>query len=194
MSLTVFLTEEPSAKAFLDAFIPRKYPDWLEGRDFRVIAFSGKSDLMAKIPAKLRGWSDARFVILHDKDANDCLVLKQQIRDLCRQNGQPGTLIRIVCRELESWYLGDLAAVAQAFNRPQLGQQRQKSKFRQPDDLGNPKQELKKILPEYTQIAGSQRIGLFLSPSPEDNSSTSFRVFLSGLDGFIIESPRVRRI
>jgi len=76
-------------------------------------------------------------------------------------------LIRIVCRELESWYLGDLAAVAQAFNRPQLGQQRQKSKFRQPDDLGNPKQELKKILPEYTQIAVSQRIGLFRTESLE---------------------------
>lgn len=64
---------------------------------------------MAKqLGRKLRSWqnSNARFVVLHDKDSANCAELKQKLREMCKQAGRPDALVRIVCHE--RWYLGDL--------------------------------------------------------------------------------------
>lgn len=53
--------------------------------------------------------------VLHDQDSHDCKQLKQQLKRLCDQNNKHKLLIRIVCRELEAWYFGDLDAVEKAF-------------------------------------------------------------------------------
>ena len=65
----------------------------------------------------MAGWNvpDTKFVILHDQDSADCKELKQKLRRIVEQTGKEA-VIRIVCRELESWYFGDLRAVSLAYN------------------------------------------------------------------------------
>lgn len=81
--------------------------------------------------------------------------------------------------ELESWYLGDWPALSKAYDKPELKNLAQKSKFRVPDKVQNPKNELKKILPEHQQIAGARRIGPMMDL--EHNQSESFNQFLTGV-------------
>ena len=109
----IFLLEERSMKIVLDRILPLILPD---GVEFRTIPHEGKSDLKKSIPVKLRGWNEpgVKFVIVHDQDANDCILLKNELREVCRQGGKE-CLIRIVCRELEAWYWGDINAIEKAY-------------------------------------------------------------------------------
>ena len=49
-----FLVEEPSMEAFLRALLPRLLP---RDRSFEVHPFQGKSDLLDKLQARLRGYA-----------------------------------------------------------------------------------------------------------------------------------------
>lgn len=184
MSELVFLLEEPSMKEFLDTFLPRILP---ERTTFRTIPHSGKADLKKSIPIKLRAWKgDVRFIVLHDKDSNDCVSLKNELLQLCIEGGRPGTLVRIVCTELESWYLGDLEAVAKAYDMTDLSRKQNIKKFREPDKLGNPKEELKKMVKAYQQISGARNIAQYINP--DSNMSCSFKVFIDGVKKIIAEA------
>ena len=66
-------------------------------------------------------------------------------------------MIRIACRELETIYLADLAAVEAVTGVSGLARQRSKSKYRNPDALGNPKQELRALTRGAYQPVGSSR-------------------------------------
>ena len=73
------LVEEPSMEAFLGALLPRLLP---QDRTFVVHPFQGKSDLLAKLESRLRGYAtwmpaDWRIVVVVDRDDEDCLVLKR---------------------------------------------------------------------------------------------------------------------
>ncbi len=180
----VFLLEEPSMKEFLDVFLPRILPKDIV---FITIPHVGKSDLKKSIPIKLRAWGgDVKFVILHDKDSNDCVTLKNELLQLCRENGRPDSLIRIVCTELEAWYLGDLEAVADAYGLHSIRKQQSKQKFREPDNLGNPKEELKKLVNAYQQISGARRIAQYMHL--DNNLSYSFKVFIDGIRRVVAEA------
>lgn len=87
-------------------------------------------------------------------------------------------MIRIVCRELESWYFGDLRAVSLAYNE-NLEPLAKRKKYRIPDEIGNPKEELKKIIPVNQQISGARRIGPLMNI--DANTSESFRQFVQGV-------------
>lgn len=153
----VFLLEEPSMKYLLDELLPRILPD---GTDFQTIAHNGKRDLEKSIPRKLRGWNepgDIRFVILHDQDTKDCTSLKQELLQLCTVTDRP-VLVRISCQEMESWYFGDTNALAIAYNNPKLRDISCKKKFRVPDAIPSPKEELYRLIPEHQQIAGAKLV------------------------------------
>ncbi len=124
----VFLLEDRSMAALLEALLPRIVPSDVV---FRLIPHEGKSDLDKSIPRKLKAWQDpgAIFVVLRDQDSADCMQLKSQLAALCAEAGRPGTLIRIACRELEAWYLADLAAVDRVHQTRIAGRQNEK-KFR----------------------------------------------------------------
>ncbi len=115
---------------------------------FQLITHKGKQHLEKAIPYKLRRWQtpNTHFVIVRDQNSDDCLKLKQQLKDLCQQGGKPDALIRIVCHELESGFLGDLAAVEKAFNIKGLAKQQNHKKFRDPDRLANASEELGKLV------------------------------------------------
>lgn len=174
----VFLLEEASMKAFLEGLLPRLLPDEV---DFILVPHEGKSDLQRSIPRKLRGWRapGARFVIVHDQDSADCRTLKAELASLCAAAARPDTLVRIACRELESWFLGDLQAVERALGVRQLARHQANRKFRDPDTLGSPSRELTELVPGYTKVAGARAIGRQLAL--EGNRSLSFRVFIDGV-------------
>jgi hypothetical protein len=184
MSLTVFLVEEASMEEMLRGFLPALFPDWVEGVHWRCIPHEGKSDLEASIPRKLRGWRQpgVRFVVMRDQDSAACEAVKANLRTLCANAGRPDTLIRIPCRELEAWYLGDLAAVDAGLGTRRLAALQNKRKYREPDRLGSPSNELAKIAP-YQKRAGSRAIGPHLDPAR--NRSHSFGVFVTGLRRFV---------
>ena len=133
MKKLVFLLEEESMKVLLDGLLPRVVPDL----SFQCIAHEGKSDLEESIPRKLRAWREpgVRFVILRDNDGAHCVGLKERLLKICRDAGREDTLVRIVCEELEAWYLGDPYALAEAFENEKLAGIGQKAKFRRPDTV-----------------------------------------------------------
>lgn len=167
-----------SLKELLDNILPKILP---EGVSFKTIPHSGKSDLQKSIPRKLKGWgtNNTSFVILHDKDSNDCIKLKRALQALCDKADRPDTLVRIVCTELESWYLGDLAAVEEAYNIKNLSKQQTKSKFRDPDSIENAAEEIKKIVKSYQKISGARLISKNMNIS--NNLSKSFNIFVEGI-------------
>lgn len=180
----VFLVEEASMEEMLRGFLPTLFPDWQEGQHWLCVPHRGKSDLEASIPRKLRGWREpgVRFVVLRDQDATPCADVKANLVALCSAAGRSDTLVRIPCRELEAWYLGDLAAVEQALRAKGLASMQEKKRYRDPDQVMRPSEELKRLAPSYQKRAGSRAIGPHLTT--ERNRSHSFHAFVSGLQRF----------
>jgi hypothetical protein len=181
----VFFLEEPSAREMLNGLLPRLMP---EGTQFQYVVFEGKSDLEKRLARKIRGWREpgVHFVVLRDQDNSDCLPIKQRIVEICRSAGRNDTLIRIACREIESWYLADLSAVEAGLEIPGLARLQEKRKYRTPDNLGSPSDELARITAgRYQKISGSRSIGPHLSVS--NNRSNSYRVFIDGLKKLMME-------
>lgn len=175
----VFLLEEPSAKAMLEGLLPRILP---EGFPCRYIVFEGKRDLDRQMVRRLRYYRNpgARFVVLRDKDAADCRVLKKELVAKCTKANRGNTLVRIACHELESWYLADLEAVETGLQIPKLAALQKKARYRSPDSLSNAAAELVKLTRErYQKISGSRAIGPHLDPFNE--RSRSFATFVSGV-------------
>lgn len=177
-SLVVF-TEEMSAKVMLESLLPRLLPK--EKYSFMCIAFEGKQDLEKQLPIKLKGWRapNTEFIILRDQDSGDCKVIKKNLRRICKKAGKSNTLVRIACKELESWYFGDLEAVGTALHIDGLSVYKEKAKYRKPDKISQPSKELKKITKNrYQKVGGSRLIGEHLHLS--ESLSTSFLHFVSG--------------
>jgi len=174
----VFLLEEYSMRVTLEALLPKILPTDVQ---HLLIDHEGKRDLEISIPRKLRAWreNDVRFVIVHDQDSADCRQLKKRLAKLCQEAGRSDALIRIACVELESWFLGDLEAVAEAFDHPQIAALKDRSKFRNPDRLANASDELRKLIPRYQKVGGARAIAPLLD-FPR-NRSHSFQIFLTGL-------------
>jgi Domain of unknown function (DUF4276) len=186
MRQLVILLEEPSARDLLEGLLPRLVP--ADVRVFYMI-FEGKQDLERNIAKKLRGWqqADALFVILRDQDAADCHQVKQRLVNLVQQSGRQA-LVRVACKELESWIVGDWLAVAAAFNQAGLAKQLNKSGYSNPDLLVRPVETLRKHLPAYQKRDGARRVGPHLDL--ERNKSKSFRVFCSGVLGLLNRSKQ----
>lgn len=131
----------------------------------------------------MRAWQhpDDRFVIVRDNDNADCIDVKGRFRALCLDNHRPDTLIRLVCQELESWYLGDLKALAAAFGNPKLDSAANRKRFAAPDSWQKPSVEVQRLAPVFQKIAGARAMASHLG-NP-NNRSSSFRVFVTGVAG-----------
>jgi hypothetical protein len=160
VSELVFFLEEESAKALLEQVFPRLAPPGSHVRP-RFIVFEGKQDLEKQLLKKLRGYLNprARFIVMRDQDQTDCRKTKRVLADLCARAGRPQTIVRIACRELEAFYLGDLLAVESGLGIRGLAGRQNKAKFRDPDRLAFPSRELEKLTGNrYQRVAGSRAI------------------------------------
>ena len=177
MKKLVFLLEEPSMKELLDILLPKVLPPEIE---FLTIPHEGKQDLEKSIPRKLKAWQEpgVQFIIMRDQDSADCIDVKNRLLELCRQAGRKDSLVRIVCHELESWFLGDLVAVAHAYDDQSIAKLRGKSKYRNPDMIPNAAQEMKKIVQGYQKIQGARSIAEYISV--ERNRSNNFLCICGG--------------
>lgn len=180
MRTLVFLLEEPSAKAMLEGLLPRVIPPQVQ---VRYLVFEGKQDLQKHLVRRLRHWQapNSCFVILRDQDSEDCRVVRAELQRLAIAAGRPEALIRVACHELESFYLGDLAAVEHGLALRGLGGKQNGRKFRTPDKLSNASEELRKLTQSrYQKLGGSRAIGPHLRVDGS-NRSRSFNVLLEGI-------------
>jgi hypothetical protein len=184
----VFFLEERSAAAMLESLLPKLIPDDVARR---FITFEGKQDLEGQLVKRLRGYCNpnALFVVLRDQDSQpDCKAIKRKLEKLCKQAGRRGVLIRIACRELESFYLADLQAVEQGLGLRGLAAQQSTRKFRDPERLHSAKDELRKLTNHrYQPVEGSRAIGLCLDV--ENGRSRSFRNLVAGLRRLVGVEP-----
>jgi Domain of unknown function (DUF4276) len=177
----IFLLEEASMKILLDGLLPRMLPGVVKGEHFLCVPHEGKSDLDRSIPRKLSAWHvpGDRFVVVRDNDSADCIELKARFQALCQANGRPETLVRLVCQELESWYVGDLQALGQAFDNPKLNTPALRKRFAAPDDWQKPSAEVKRLVPAFQKGSGARAMAACLNEV--GNRSRSFQVFVSGV-------------
>ncbi len=181
MKELVFLLEEESAKAMLESLLPRILNPAIKAR---LIPFEGKQDLEKQMTKRLRGFVNpqARFIVLRDQDnAPDCTQVKARLVERCQHAGQAAkSLVRIACKELETFYLADLNAVEQGLTLKKLATQQGSAKFRDPDRLGSPSKELTVLTKgAYQKVSGSRAIGKHLDPA--NTRSVSFKNLVAGI-------------
>jgi hypothetical protein len=194
-----FLVEEASLESALTQLLPKILPSTVT---YKIHAFRGKTDLLAKLPNRLKGYqawlpADWKIVILIDEDREDCLKLKQQLeimaissglitKSSCQKDKSFQVLNRIVVEELEAWFFGDVEAIRQAYPKvsPNLATQK---KYREPDAIkGGTWEALERVLRNAGYHQGglekykaSSEISKYMNP--ESNLSKSFKVFYQGL-------------
>lgn len=156
-------------EAFLRALLPRLLP---QHRSFEVYPFDGKTDLLHKLPARLRGYSrwlpnDWRNIVVVDRDDHDCLALKQQLETFASEagfstptrskHGGWQLVNRVAVEELEAWYFGDWTAVRSVYSRvPATIPSR--AGFRAPDAIaGGTWEAFERVLQRHGYFEGGLR-------------------------------------
>ena len=94
--------------------------------------------------------------------------------------------MRIVCQELEAWFLGDPAALSAAYPTARLTSHFP-AKYRDPDTVANASEEVTKLTATQAKIDRAGRIAVHLQP--QRNTSRSFQVFVAGLDKMVNNQP-----
>lgn len=195
--------EEPSMEAFLEGLLPRALGPLI---NWRIINHGSKTQLLAQIPNRLKGYANCtnvavrpKALILVDRDSDDCLLLKNQLENACHQSGLTSktspaadgmfeVVNRIVIEELEAWYFGETAALRVVFpSVPATLPNRQA--FRDPDAVaGGTHERLLTILQNAGYFKGltslpkidtARRMGSIVDIN--GNRSTSFNHFVGGL-------------
>jgi hypothetical protein len=182
----------------LRTLLPRLLP---QGRTFEVHAFQGKSDLLGKLEARLRGYAawlpdDWRILVVVDRDDDDCRKLKQRLEGIAahaglrsRSHASVGRwqlVNRIAIEELEAWYFGDWAAVRAAYPRAPANAAHRRG-FRDPDAIaGGTWEAFERIMQQsgyfkggLAKISAARAIGDHMDPSR--SQSRSFQVFYSAV-------------
>jgi hypothetical protein len=197
MHIELFL-EEPSVEAFLSGFLHHLLP---ADTTWNPIVFQGKSDLLANLERRLKGYkswmpSDWKIVVLIDEDRADCMSLKKQMEaaaagaGLITKSGAKGgtfsVLNRIAVEEIEAWFFGDIQALATAYPgvSPSLGA---RSHYRNPDAIGGGTWEaLERVLQRAGYFGGglskievAREMARHMNAGR--NTSTSFKCFTAGL-------------
>lgn len=181
MKTLVCLLEEKSAKEMLKIILPKLFSEV----NFQYITFEGKQDLLKRVRLKLINYlvPEAVFLIMCDKDNADCITLKQELEQKIPNNKK--AKIRIACYELESFYLGDLQAVENAWQELNIAHYQSNKKYKNPDNLSNPVQELQRLTKkQYQKIQGSRLIAEHLKLD-YSNKSNSFCALLKGVKNLV---------
>jgi hypothetical protein len=159
------LVEDRSTAAAMEGLLPRM----LGPITFAIHAHEGKTDLLRKLPRRLRGYASFlpgnwRILVIVDRDQQDCLALKAELegfaasaglstRSSARASPSWSVVNRIAVEELEAWFFGDWEAVRKAFPRVSADVPR-RAGMRDPDRIeGGTSESFERVL---------QRSGYFL--------------------------------
>ncbi len=171
-------TEEPSIKYVLEKIIYKM--NFVED-EFRIHSHQGKNDLITALNKTVPSISripDSKILITIDQDKNDCISLKNEIQQIIEPSCACDFKIRIICKELEAWYLGDMNAIENAYPRFKAENYKNKSKYRNVDKIVSPNLEVLKIIPEYNPFKRLPKIEAAIRISPflelDGNKSSSF--------------------
>lgn len=172
MTLYIF-TEEPSMKAAIQGLLPRVVND---PRSIKIISFDGVGNMETALPRQLRALSgdeDAVVLILRDNDNGVCTDHKRKFARMVVDAGLTGRAkVRIVCQMLESWFIGDTAAL-KGSGHFKVRPVPKRLTTCDPDMLTNPKKDLRALRDGYNEISGAKAIAPHLNVSA--NRSASFR-------------------
>ena len=139
----------------------------------QILSHQGKSDLEASWRRKLPNWNTlgVSFLILRDADGADCVDRKATLSEVASHCGKTDVCkVRIVCQELEAWFLGDADALRAA---GYLKQNQNPKELREPDLLVKPSHILARWKPGRQKVAGAVEIAKHMEP--QRNTSPSFR-------------------
>jgi hypothetical protein len=193
------LVEDFSTQEALNNIVPKIIEPNIS---YKIHSFQGKSDLISKLPSRLKGYKnwitdDYKIVILVDRDDEDCFLLKEKLEEIAQNSGlitkslvssnrSFQVLTRLAIEELEAWFFGDVGAIIRAYPKvsPNIVS---KTKYRDPDAIkGGTWEALEKILQKagYHQgglgkVKAAREISIHMNP--EKNRSKSFQIFNSGL-------------
>jgi hypothetical protein len=185
------IVEEPSMETALRQLLPGMLGDEIT---FDVYPHQGKSELLDRLPDRLRGYS--RFIpdgwkilVVVDRDDEVCEQLKEKLEQMAFQSGlatrsaNPEKYVvvnRIAVEELEAWYFGDWEAVREVY--PKLPSTvPNKAGYRNPDQIAGGTWE---AFERVCQKAGYFKNGLrkieaatMIAPKmvPSRNTSHSFQ-------------------
>ena len=185
--LVEFLVEEPSMKNFLNVILPKILPEGYHlNNNCFIRDHQGKTHLQKEIPIKVRAYQfysvPVKVIIIHDQHSSECKELKITLEELVNINSNLPFLVRIVCRELEAWYLGDMEAIEKAYPNFKASRYKKWAKFRNPD-LCNAAYEIKQLIPNFQKGMASKEISKHLNL--DHNNSKSFNIFISGIKKFL---------
>ena len=198
-----FLVEEQSAEEALKHLLPRLIG---ERAQWKLINLGSKYKLLKALPQRLAAYrqrisrgENLRIVVLVDRDNDDCETLKRRIEEAARSaelatksvpdtDGRFLVVNRIVIEELESWFIGDPAALRKAFSSlPVIDATT--GIFRNPDNGGS-WEALHRFLKKhgvykssYPKIDAARRIAPKLNV--QANRSHSFQVFVRGVEALL---------
>ena len=182
------LVEEPSMENVLDIILPQILPEGYElGINCFVRPHQGKSDLQKSIPRKVMAYQrfpqPVKLIVIQDQDSNDCMVLKQELIDLImNRNSNQSYLVRIACRELENWYLGDMQAIETVYPTFKARTHQLKAKYRNPDSVSGA-DDLERKIKNFAKGFASKNIPQHMDIS--NNKSPSFNHLVSGVQRFL---------
>jgi hypothetical protein len=192
MKHLVCFVEEESMKIVIEILTERLYVEARKNyvppvfRNF-VGKQKFKKSLLPALKAYLR--PHAFFLVVFDRDGKtDCLKLKDEWQALVNQTDKSAvTCLRLICPELETFYLGDLKAVEQGLEIADLAKHQNAHPFRDPDQLpDNAKQEFLNLVKQPKQsIPHARAIAPHLALDDATNTSTSFHALIRAIRRFI---------
>ncbi len=178
-------TEELSAKNVLDIILKKLLP---EGVHYRIYPHQGKQDLEKGLRTSLPSISKipgSKVLITRDQDSGNCATVKSSIQELIQGNCHCESIVRIACRELEAWLLGDLNAIKDAFPRFKPEHYRSTASFRNVDSIHQPNKYLLRVIPEYKSRTSLPKLSVSEKIAPyldfDRNTSSSFNHTISAI-------------
>jgi hypothetical protein len=171
----IIFVEEPSAYEIVQALAVK-----LDLRDrVTILKHQGAGDMERSYASKIANdpFQNSKFLILRDADNKNCTALKRSLMEKVPRGSRGRALIRIVCQELEAWYLAqpEALAAAGALERP-IPRARLNANV---DAIVDPKRLFLRHAHNKGQIEHARRIGPELDVA--STKSASFKSFVSGL-------------
>ena len=197
------IVEEQSAGEALRHLLPKVIKS--RGRA-KIINMGSKSKMLKFLPSRLAAYrqrlnsgEQLRIIVLVDRDNDDCEELKGRLERMAGDAGlstktSPDNkghflvLNRVAVEELESWFIGDPAALRKAFTSlPKIDIA--KSIFRNPDNGGSWEALHRFFKKHGIYKSGFQKIDAARRIAPHMevavNRSRSFQAFISGIEAML---------